>query len=240
MRILFCRLFGKKTRHNLILTVPSARTDSDVDADVLADYVLALLRHDGDASSVQKLCVTELDDFLKDGSSFCPFVLFALSCLSANSPQKQHPLSATSSRPYPTSPTAQALAHHRHRHHLCQRRSRSRACHNHTHYRPHRGRSLRAQHQALSRAMLHQGPGGPRRRWDMVPAAVCRRQRESHTTASRENEPTTIRHFTTRQRLMRLVEGQSSKRGAAVLFAVAEDQGQGAAGYQQHTLPAAL
>ncbi|KAK0641589.1 hypothetical protein B0T16DRAFT_431333 [Cercophora newfieldiana] len=39
---------------------------SDADADVLADYVLALLRHDGDIADVRKLCETEIPDFLKE------------------------------------------------------------------------------------------------------------------------------------------------------------------------------
>ncbi|EPE06117.1 ccch zinc finger and rrm domain-containing protein [Ophiostoma piceae UAMH 11346] len=82
-------------------------TDSDVDADVLADYVLALLRHDGDASSVQKLCVTELDDFLKDG----PFVKDVFQALSYKSylpgarapppPQPAPKLSSSQSHPLP-------------------------------------------------------------------------------------------------------------------------------------------
>lgn len=40
---------------------------SDADADVLADYVLALLRHDGDIEDVRKLCEEEIQDFLRDG-----------------------------------------------------------------------------------------------------------------------------------------------------------------------------
>ncbi|KAK3306966.1 uncharacterized protein B0T15DRAFT_501550 [Chaetomium strumarium] len=42
---------------------------SDADADVLADYVLALLRHDGDVNDVRKLCEAEIPDFLKEDSS---------------------------------------------------------------------------------------------------------------------------------------------------------------------------
>ncbi|KAK3353126.1 hypothetical protein B0T25DRAFT_543737 [Lasiosphaeria hispida] len=42
---------------------------SDADADVLADYVLALLRHDGDISDIRKLCETEIPDFLKEDPS---------------------------------------------------------------------------------------------------------------------------------------------------------------------------
>lgn len=39
---------------------------SDADADVLADYVLALLQHDGDVASIRKLCEEETQDFLKE------------------------------------------------------------------------------------------------------------------------------------------------------------------------------
>ncbi|KAL3418266.1 RNA recognition domain-containing protein [Phlyctema vagabunda] len=42
---------------------------SDADADVLADYVLALLRHDGDVATVRRLCEEEIPDFLKEDSS---------------------------------------------------------------------------------------------------------------------------------------------------------------------------
>ncbi|KAK3391047.1 hypothetical protein B0H63DRAFT_467138 [Podospora didyma] len=39
---------------------------SDADADVLADYVLALLQHDGSTEEVRMLCETQLPDFLKE------------------------------------------------------------------------------------------------------------------------------------------------------------------------------
>ena len=42
---------------------------SDADADVLADYVLALLRQNGDAHAVRKLCEAEIPDFLKEGET---------------------------------------------------------------------------------------------------------------------------------------------------------------------------
>lgn len=42
---------------------------SDADADVLADYVLALLRHDGDENTVRQLCEAEIPDFLKEGKA---------------------------------------------------------------------------------------------------------------------------------------------------------------------------
>lgn len=42
---------------------------SDADADVLADYVLALLRHDGDTETVRQLCEAEIPDFLKEDSA---------------------------------------------------------------------------------------------------------------------------------------------------------------------------
>ncbi|KAL6881415.1 hypothetical protein J3F83DRAFT_55208 [Trichoderma novae-zelandiae] len=41
---------------------------SDADSDVLADYVIALLKHDGDAESVRKLCEAEIPDFLTEDS----------------------------------------------------------------------------------------------------------------------------------------------------------------------------
>ncbi|KAA8636664.1 hypothetical protein SMACR_00853 [Sordaria macrospora] len=42
---------------------------SDADADVLADYVLALLRTNGEVEEVRRLCETEIPDFLKEDSS---------------------------------------------------------------------------------------------------------------------------------------------------------------------------
>lgn len=42
---------------------------SDADADVLAEYVIALLKHDGDEASVRSLCEQEIPDFLTEGQS---------------------------------------------------------------------------------------------------------------------------------------------------------------------------
>ncbi|KAI9167136.1 RNA-binding protein [Paramyrothecium foliicola] len=39
---------------------------SDADSDVLAEYVIALLKHDGDQASVRKLCEEEIPDFLTE------------------------------------------------------------------------------------------------------------------------------------------------------------------------------
>lgn len=39
---------------------------SDADGDVLAEYVLALLRHDGDINTVRQLCLSEIPDFLQE------------------------------------------------------------------------------------------------------------------------------------------------------------------------------
>ena len=36
---------------------------------MLADYVLALLRHDGNTETVRRLCEEEIPDFLKEGIS---------------------------------------------------------------------------------------------------------------------------------------------------------------------------
>lgn len=40
---------------------------SDADSDVLADYVIALLKHDGDQPAIRKLCEQEIPDFLTEG-----------------------------------------------------------------------------------------------------------------------------------------------------------------------------
>ncbi|KAH8592915.1 hypothetical protein B0O99DRAFT_576039 [Bisporella sp. PMI_857] len=42
---------------------------SDADPDVLADYMLALLRHEGSVEAVRALCEHEIGNFLEDGSS---------------------------------------------------------------------------------------------------------------------------------------------------------------------------
>jgi hypothetical protein len=72
----------EETREYVLLPSPRARVcfldrssanpfncSSDADADVLADYVLALLRHDGDINTVRRLCEEEIPDFLKEGIS---------------------------------------------------------------------------------------------------------------------------------------------------------------------------
>ncbi|KAI5783160.1 hypothetical protein DFH27DRAFT_276175 [Peziza echinospora] len=62
---------------------------SDADSDVLADYVLALLRHEQGEAEVKKLCVDQLDDFLREHTvGFVDDVFVALrnkSFLSVNS-----------------------------------------------------------------------------------------------------------------------------------------------------------
>lgn len=45
---------------------------SDADSDVLADYVLALLRHDQVDDEVKKLCIEQLDDFLRERNFSLP------------------------------------------------------------------------------------------------------------------------------------------------------------------------
>ncbi|KAI1474021.1 hypothetical protein F4774DRAFT_402164 [Daldinia eschscholtzii] len=42
---------------------------SDADADVLADYVLALLRHDGDTETIRKMFEEEIPDFLREDAA---------------------------------------------------------------------------------------------------------------------------------------------------------------------------
>ncbi|KAG0649451.1 putative RNA-binding [Hyphodiscus hymeniophilus] len=55
--------------HLKAFIVKRLENTSDADADVLADYVLALLRHDGDVNTVRALCEAEIPDFLKEDSS---------------------------------------------------------------------------------------------------------------------------------------------------------------------------
>ncbi|KAK4134219.1 hypothetical protein BT67DRAFT_442124 [Trichocladium antarcticum] len=57
------------SQHLKTWIVKRLENTSDADADVLADYVLALLRHDGDVGDVRKLCEDEIPDFLKEDSS---------------------------------------------------------------------------------------------------------------------------------------------------------------------------
>ncbi|OBT88176.1 hypothetical protein VE02_02454 [Pseudogymnoascus sp. 03VT05] len=70
---------------------------SDADADVLADYVLALLRHDGDIETVRKLCEEEIPDFLKEDSTIFVKDLFDAvqyrSFMPGAPPPPQHPVS---------------------------------------------------------------------------------------------------------------------------------------------------
>ncbi|KAJ3494197.1 hypothetical protein NLG97_g4238 [Lecanicillium saksenae] len=52
---------------------------SDADSDVLADYVIALLKHDGDQAAVRKLCEEEIPDFLtEDPKAFLDDVFQAI------------------------------------------------------------------------------------------------------------------------------------------------------------------
>jgi RNA-binding protein 26 len=43
---------------------------SEADPDVLSDYILALLRHEGSPSEVMDTCITQLADFLTGGYFF--------------------------------------------------------------------------------------------------------------------------------------------------------------------------
>jgi hypothetical protein len=57
---------GEFPTENLLTFAPNS---SDADSDVLADYVIALLRHDQPVDEVRKLCDDQLEDFLKDGEN---------------------------------------------------------------------------------------------------------------------------------------------------------------------------
>ena len=65
-------VFGAFLKHTVIGASVLIRRhhSSDADADVLADYVLALLRHDGDMQTVRRLCEEEIPDFLKEGKTY--------------------------------------------------------------------------------------------------------------------------------------------------------------------------
>ncbi|KAI0431040.1 hypothetical protein F5Y09DRAFT_208968 [Xylaria sp. FL1042] len=59
--------------------VKRLENNSDADAEVLADYVLALLRHDGDVETIRKLFKEEIPDFLReDAAAFTDDVLQAV------------------------------------------------------------------------------------------------------------------------------------------------------------------
>jgi hypothetical protein len=49
-----------------LITFPLSR--SNADAEVLAEYIIALLKHDGDKASVRALCEQEIPDFLSEGT----------------------------------------------------------------------------------------------------------------------------------------------------------------------------
>ncbi|KAG9247004.1 hypothetical protein BJ878DRAFT_232407 [Calycina marina] len=81
---------------------------SDADPDVLAEYMLALLRHDGEVNEVRALCKTEIPDFLKDGAAeFVQDVFDAIQYKSYRTPAAPPP-ARRSSGPHapPTGPSA--------------------------------------------------------------------------------------------------------------------------------------
>ncbi|PQE33245.1 hypothetical protein CJF32_00003781 [Rutstroemia sp. NJR-2017a WRK4] len=83
---------------------------SDADADVLADYVLALLRHDGDVNAVRELCEAEIPDFLKEDSSIFVQDVFDAIQYKSYLPGAAPPHPAQPFLP-PTGPSAAAFNH---------------------------------------------------------------------------------------------------------------------------------
>ncbi|KAI1382630.1 uncharacterized protein F4822DRAFT_423069 [Hypoxylon trugodes] len=83
---------------------------SDADADVLADYVLALLRHDGDADSIRKIFEEEIPDFLReDAASFTNDVFQAIkyhSYIPGAAPPPPLPLAPRHTLPPPPVPAS--------------------------------------------------------------------------------------------------------------------------------------
>lgn len=61
----------------LVQKIEKTPDADEVDAEVLADYVLALLKHDGDVESVRETCVASLPDFLGEGLFLCFFFFLA-------------------------------------------------------------------------------------------------------------------------------------------------------------------
>lgn len=88
---------------------------SDADADVLADYVLALLRHDGDVGSIRKIFEDEIPDFLReDAAAFTDDVFQAIKYRSylPGAPSAPAPSSHIALPPRPSAPTlARPLPH---------------------------------------------------------------------------------------------------------------------------------
>ncbi|KAI5862006.1 hypothetical protein GGS23DRAFT_574126 [Durotheca rogersii] len=83
---------------------------SDADADVLADYVLALLRHDGDVESIRKMFEDEIPDFLReDASSFTDDVFQAVKFRSYLPGAPPAPPIVRQTVPPPSMPTATSV-----------------------------------------------------------------------------------------------------------------------------------
>ncbi|KAK0745165.1 hypothetical protein B0T21DRAFT_98546 [Apiosordaria backusii] len=88
----------------------------EVDAEVLADYVLALLKHDGDSETVRQACEASLPDFLGEGTKrFVNDILEAITYRSylpnapPRPPSKQFQATAVSFQPYLHQPPPQPM-----------------------------------------------------------------------------------------------------------------------------------
>ncbi|OTB00404.1 hypothetical protein M426DRAFT_15542 [Hypoxylon sp. CI-4A] len=79
---------------------------SDADADVLAEYVLALLRHEGDLESVRTMFAEEIPDFLRDNhEAFTEDVFQAIKYRSYIPGAPPAPPSSSRTMPHPPGPT---------------------------------------------------------------------------------------------------------------------------------------
>ncbi|KAF9938213.1 RNA-binding protein 27, partial [Modicella reniformis] len=79
---------------------------SDADPAMLADYIIALLKHDKDDSELKSLCITQLEDFLQKAT--VPFVDALFKVLESKSyNQDQKPASGSQSPSHPTSVSVQ-------------------------------------------------------------------------------------------------------------------------------------
>ena len=53
-------------------------TSLDADPEILADYIIALLKHDGDEESVRNICLSEIPDFLESKEGWRPTLLLRI------------------------------------------------------------------------------------------------------------------------------------------------------------------
>ncbi|KAK4230012.1 RNA-binding protein 26 [Podospora fimiseda] len=81
--------------------VKRLENNSDADADVLADYVMALLQHDGEVKAVRKLLEDEVPGFLQEGKDPTVFINDVFEAMEKRSYLPNAPLRPPKSQPHP-------------------------------------------------------------------------------------------------------------------------------------------